>query len=351
MKSIKLPLPDDMHLHVRSGARMFSVVPYTVEQFGRAIIMPNLAPKHITTVSEVLDYREDILNAVPKWYDFTPLMTVSLSKEMTPGDLLDAMSCEYVYGVKLYAGNTTNSEGVTDVQALAWAFEILQKSGKPLLIHGEADVTVDVFDREQHFYENEMIWITQNFPELKIVCEHITTAYATFFVRSCSDNVVATITPQHLLSNRNDMLGKGGIRPDLYCMPILKTNKDQSVLLMAATSGNPKFFLGTDSAPHPRLGFPGKSKYSSCGCAGCFSATHALELYAEAFDSAKSLEMLPNFASKFGREFYGLPPNKGNILIEEVEPWTLPESFEFGDEDVTPYRQHVPLTWKARRVE
>ncbi len=350
MRKLKFPVPDDMHLHVRSGARLYSVVQHTVAQFGKAVIMPNLAPKHITTVKEVLEYRNEIMRAVPKGAEFTPLMTVSLSKEMTPSDLKEAMGCEHVYGAKLYAGHTTNSEGVTDVQALAWAFEILENSGIPLLIHGEAGVTIDVFDRERRFYENEMVWIKDTFPELKIVCEHITTAYAVHFVSSCSKNVFATVTPQHLLSNRNDMLGQGGIRPDYYCMPILKMEADRLALLAAATSGNNKFFLGTDSAPHPRFGFAGKSKYSACGCAGCFSASHALELYAEAFDSFGKLDKLPDFASRFGREAYGLPPNNGEILLEEVEPWTLPESFEFGDEDVAPFRAHVPLKWKARRV-
>lgn len=350
MRKFQFDLPDDMHLHVRMGARLFSVVPHTVAQFGRAVIMPNLAPKHITTLKEVLGYREEIMRAVPKGMDFTPLMTVSLSSDMTPNDLHEAMCCEHVYAAKLYAGHTTNSEGVTDVKALDWAFEIMQNSKKPLLIHGEAGVTVDVFERERHFYENEMLWIQATFPTLKIVCEHITTTYAVHFVSSCPENVFATITPQHLLSNRNDMLGKGGIRPDLYCMPILKNEKDRKALLRAATSGNKKFFLGTDSAPHPRFGFPGKSKYSACGCAGCYSASHALELYAEVFDSVGKLDKLPDFASRFGRECYGLPPNKGEILLEEVEGWTLPESFEFGDEDVAPYRQNVPLTWKARRV-
>lgn len=351
MRKIRFPVPDDMHLHVRSGARLYSVVPYTAEQFGRAIIMPNLAPKHITTLKEVLAYREEIMRAVPKGMDFIPLMTVSLSSDMTPNDLHEAMCCEYVYAAKLYAGHTTNSEGVTDVKVLDWAFEILQNSKKPLLIHGEAGVEVDVFGREQHFYGHEMIWIKDTFPALKIVCEHITTAYAVHFVRSCPENIVATITPQHILSNRNDMLGKGGIRPDMYCMPILKKETDRLALLQAATSGSPKFFLGTDSAPHPRFGFSGKSKYSACGCAGCFTATHALELYATAFDLVGKLDMLPDFASRFGREFYGLPPNQGEIILEEVEPWELAESFDFGDEDVAPYRADVPLTWRARRAQ
>lgn len=348
MRKIMFPLGDDMHLHVRSGARLGSVIQHTIAQFGRAIIMPNLAPKHVTTVAEVLGYREIILQAVPAETSFTPLMTVSLSAEMTPNDLRNAMACEHIYAVKLYAGNTTNSEGINDVPALAWAFEILEKAGKRLLVHGEAGTTVDVFDREKQFYDNEMMWIHTNFPGLNVVCEHISTRTAAMFVLHTSKHVAATITAHHLLSNRNDMLGKGGICPDYFCMPILKTEEDRLTLLEMATSGNPKFFLGTDSAPHPRFGATRKSKYSACGCAGCYTAAHALELYAEAFGD--KIEMLPDFASRFGREFYGLPANGGHVILEKVEPWTLPEAFGFGEEDVAPYRQHVPLTWKARRV-
>jgi dihydroorotase len=348
--SLRFPMPDDMHLHVRDGERLWEVVRHTTAQFGRAIIMPNLAPKHITTVREVLEYREKILAAVPKGVDFTPLMTVSLSKEMTSDDLGEALACEHVYGAKLYAGHTTNSEGVTDVKALAWMFESLEKAGKPLLIHGEAGQAVDVFDREQRFYENEMVWILEKYPHLRIVCEHITTAYVAMFVRRVRDGVVATITPQHLLSNRNDMLGKGGIRPHYYCMPILKKESDRVRLLDAATSGDPKFFLGTDSAPHPAHGRPGKAKETSCGCAGCFTAPHALSLYAEAFDSVGKIEMLPDFASRFGREFYGLPASNGEIELSR-DTWELPVSYEFGGNDiVVPFRQEVPLAWRAKRV-
>lgn len=350
MQRLVFPTPDDLHLHFRSGPRLQSVVPHTAAQFARAIVMPNLAKKHVTTLVEVVSYRDEILRAVPAGVDFTPLMTVSLTKEMTLSDLQEALASPFVYAAKLYAGHTTNSEGMSDLASMMWAFAELEKAGKPLLVHGEAGVTVDVFDREQRFYEKEMPKILKAFPALKVVCEHITTAYVAEFVLAAGRNVAATITPQHLLVNRNDMLGCGGVRPDMYCMPILKTEEDRRRLLEVATSGSPQFFLGTDSAPHPRFGTSGKAKYTSCGCAGCFTATHALELYAEAFDSVGKLETLPNFASRFGREFYGLPPNKGRIVLEKVEPWTLPEALEFGGEDVAPFRFEVPLHFKARRI-
>lgn len=345
-----LPIPDDCHVHFRSGGRLRSVVPYTAAEFARAIVMPNLAPKHVTTLAEVMSYRDEILHAVPQGMDFTPLMTVSLSKEMTPTDLRETLASPYVYAAKLYAGHTTNSDGMSDLGSMMWAFVELEKAGKPLLVHGEAGVTVDVFDREQRFYEKEMPRILGSFPALKVVCEHITTAYVADFVLTAGQNVAATITPQHLLIGRNDMLGKGGIRPDYYCMPIPKTELDRRRLLEVATSGNSKFFLGTDSAPHPRFGDAGKAKYTACGCAGCFTAPHALELYAEAFYSVNKIEMLPDFASRFGREFYGLPANKGQVVLKQVDPWDLPAVVEFGGEGMSPFRFEVPLTWKATRV-
>ncbi len=344
------PTPDDLHVHFRVGARLHSVVRHTAAQFARAIVMPNLAPKHITTLDQVLQYRAEVLAAVPTGFDFTPLMTVSLTHETTHEGLSKALASEHVYAAKLYAGHTTNSEGVSDLASMGWMFEMLQEYRKPLLVHGEAGVTVDVFDREARFYEQEMSAILERCPDLKVVCEHITTRTAVEFVKQHTLRVAATITPQHLLANRNDMLGKGGIRPDYYCMPILKTEQDRLALLEAATSGSPQFFLGTDSAPHPRFGVAGKAKYTSCGCAGCFTATHALELYAEAFNSVGKIEMLPDFASKFGREFYGLPPNKGSVIIEQVEPWRLPEAIEFGDEDVAPFQYEKPVPWKATRI-
>lgn len=349
MKSIKFSVPNDGHVHFRNGARCWSVVEHTARQFGRAVVMPNLSPKHVTTVDEVIHYRDEILRAVPKGIDFSPLMTVSLTPEITLTDLHEALKCEYVYGVKLYAGNTTNSAGINNLKNFSHHFAMIQNSGKPLLVHGEAGTDIDVFDRERVFYEEWMLWLLHEFPAIRVVCEHITTAYVAIFVESRGDNVAATITPHHLLSTRNDMLGKGGIRPDLYCMPILKTENDRAKLLSVATSGNSKFFLGTDSAPHPMFGLPKMSKYSACGCAGCYVAPHALELYAEAFDSVGKLDRLPNFASGYMEKFYGLQPNKGTVTVSEVEEWKLPESYEFGDQEVAPYRQWVPLRFKAMR--
>ncbi len=336
--AITIPKGIDAHVHFRQGAGLWSVVPHTADWFTHAVVMPNLSPKHVTTLVEVLAYREEILRAVPKGIRFTPLMTVSLTKDMTPSDLREAMACEYVVAAKFYAGHTTNAQGVDDVEEYAWAFEILERAGKPLLLHGEAGVTVDVFDREQRFYEKSGVWIIHTFSGLKIVCEHITTKYLAAYVATTPQRVVATIAPQHLLSNRNDMLGRGGIRPDLYCMPILKTEDDRQSLLAAATSGNPKFFLGTDSAPHPQHGASGKAKYSACGCAGCFTAYDPYALYAQAFHEVGKLHMLGQFASG-GRAFYGLPEANEHVMVAEVDPWE-PKSFEFGDEMVAPY---VPL--------
>ncbi len=343
---INIPKGVDAHVHFRQGAQLRSVVSHTARKFTHAVVMPNLqlpgvrrnTTKHITTLVEALAYREEVLRAVPKRVRFTPLMTVSLTNDMMPSDLREVMACEHVVAAKFYAGHTTNAEGVDDVTEYSWAFEILQRAGKPLLLHGEAGVTVDVFERERRFYGSSGEWIVTTFPELKIVCEHITTGHLVHFVQSAREGVAATITPQHLLSNRNDMLGRGGIRPDLYCMPILKTEADRQALLVAATSGSPKFFLGTDSAPHPQHGSLGKAKYSACGCAGCFTAYDPYALYAQAFHEVGKLHMLGQFASG-GRTLYGLPQADEYVTIAEVDSWA-PDSFEFGDEIVAPY---VPL--------
>lgn len=350
IRSIRITLPDDMHTHVRDGERMRSVIPFLAQQFGRAIIMPNLSP-HITHVNVMEQYCDDILAAVPDHLKgFKPLMTVSLNADMTEEKLAAALAHADMYAVKMYCGNTTNASGIEDVEKFAWAFSMMEESETPLLLHGEAPSNVDVFDREKRFYETSGMWIVTNFPKLRVVCEHITTRAAVEFVKSARAGVAATVTPQHLLSNRNDMLGKGGIRPHYYCMPILKREEDRIALLEAATSGNPKFFLGTDSAPHPRHGEPKKAKLSDCGCAGCFTAPIALELYAEAFDSVAKIDRLNDFASRFGAEFYELPRNRGEVLIERVDPWTPPPFYEFGDTDVAPYRGEQPLTWKAKRI-
>jgi dihydroorotase len=344
---LTLPTPWDLHLHVRDGARLASVVPFTARQFGGAIIMPNLKPKHITTVTEVLAYRQAILNAVPEGLSFMPLMTVSLTKEMAPEDLRAALACEHVYAVKLYAGTTTNAAGIDNIESLFWAFGMIEKAGKCLLIHGEAGTTVDIFHRERQFYEDEMWKITSKFPHLKIVCEHITTAYAVAFVESQGPNVAATITPHHLLVDRNDMLGKGGIRVHMYCLPILKKREDREALMRAATSGSSKFFLGTDSAPHPQ-----GEKESACGCAGAYNAPSAIELYATAFASVGKLHMLPDFASRFGCEFYGLPAIPGQVEIWSGEELTLPPYYDFGENNrVVPFQvPGLKINYKAVRV-
>jgi dihydroorotase len=347
-------LPFDAHLHVRDGKRLESVVPHTGQQFGRAIIMPNLSlpvegqppevTKHVTTVAEVETYREKILAAVPQGLTFEPLMTVSLSGHMTPDDLEKAVRNEHVIGAKYYAGHTTNSEGVSDAKTKATFFEILAHYGKTVMLHGEGAGRIQL--RENVFYDGDGPWIRRTFPDLRIVCEHITTRRAVNFVMA-SENTAATITPQHLLCNFEHLFA-GGIRPHYYCMPILKSEEDRQALLHAATSGSSKFFLGTDSAPHPVNGKPGKAKETSCGCAGCYTAPHALELYAEAYASVNALEKLPDFACRFGREFYELSPLPGRVIIAQ-EKWELPERYAFGGDEVVPFRQEMPLQWKASR--
>lgn len=349
MTQIIIPTPDDMHLHVRQGERMFSAIRYAVMHFGRGIIMPNTLP-HTISVAQAREYREQIFMAVPKGALFEPLMTLSLKPETTPEIIREAKASGFIYGVKLYAGHTTNSAGFEDITVFYPALEEMEKQGLPLLIHGEAASHVDVFDRENVFYENTLPQIKIDFPALRIVCEHITTRTACQFVLEAPADVVATVTPQHLIVNRNYMLGSG-LRPDAYCMPILKREEDRLALVSAATSGNPKFFLGTDSAPHAMLGEPGKAKYSACGCAGVFTSPVALALYAEVFDKAGALDKLADFASRFGREFYGLPPNKGQIILSR-EPNTVDAYMEFGETDVVPlFRAEQALQWKVKRKD
>lgn len=346
MNQIIIPVPDDMHLHVRQGERMFSAVRYAVMHFGRAMIMPNTMP-HTVTVAQVQQYREQILMAVPKGVSFEPLMTLSLKPEITPEIIREAKATGWIHGVKLYAGHTTNSDGFEDITIFYPALAEMEKQGLPLLIHGEAASHVDVFDREEVFYKNTLPQIKKDFPGLRIVCEHITTRTACQFVLDAPADVVATITSQHLLVNRNYMLGSG-LRPDAYCMPILKREEDRVALVAASTSGNPKFFLGTDSAPHPMFGDPGKAKYATCGCAGSFTSPVALALYAEAFDSVNALDKLGDFASRFGREFYGLPANQGQIILTR-ESVMVNAQMEFGETQVPVFRAEQPLKWKVER--
>lgn len=347
MTQIVIPAPDDMHLHVRQGNRMVSAVRYAAMHFGRAIIMPNTMP-HTVTVDQAREYYEQILTAVPQDASFEPLMTLSLKPETTPEIIREAKACGFIHGVKLYAGHTTNSAGFEDITIFYSALEEMEKQGLPLLIHGEAAAHIDVFDREKVFYESTLPQIKKDFPNLRIVCEHITTSVACQYVLDAPSDVVATITPQHLLVNRNYMLGSG-LRPDAYCMPILKRAEDQMALVVAATSGNPKFFLGTDSAPHPTFGDPGKAKYASCGCAGAFTSPVALALYAEVFDGVGAIDKLADFASRFGREFYGLPANKGHIILSREEV-AIESQLTFGETHVPVFRSEQPLKWKVERV-
>lgn len=343
MKTLTITLPDDMHLHVRDGAMLKTVLPYTARQFARAIIMPNLRPP-ITAVAQALSYRDEILAAVPDGLSFQPLMTLYLTASTPADEIKKAAECENIYAFKLYpAGATTHSDaGVADIKAAYPLFAAMEKHGIPLLIHGEVtDTDCDIFDRERVFIERYSLDIIKNFPALRIVLEHVTTSEAVQFVESTSLNVAATITPQHLLFNRNALL-VGGIRPHNYCLPVLKREQHRLALLKAATSGNPKFFLGTDSAPHLT-----ELKENACGCAGCFSAPVALELYAEVFDSANALEKLEGFASFFGADFYGLPRNTGTMTLTKTE-WQIPASCGSRDNNLTPLKANELIGWKLQ---
>ncbi|MCF6282326.1 MAG: dihydroorotase [Candidatus Polarisedimenticolaceae bacterium] len=338
---ITLTRPDDWHLHVRDGDALSSVVPHSAAQFGRAIIMPNLRPP-VTDTEQALAYRQRILAALPEGHNFTPLMTLYLTDQTTPDEIKRAKESGIVYAAKLYpAGATTNSDsGVTDLAKIQPALEMMQQCGLPLLVHAEVtDSHIDIFDRERIFIERHMDKLVEQYPELSIVFEHVTTLDAVNFVKQARQGVAATITAHHLLYNRNSMLA-GGIRPHYYCLPILKREKHRQALLDAATSGNPKFFLGTDSAPHPT-----DAKESTCGCAGCYTAYAAIELYAEAFDGAGALDKLEGFASYFGADFYQLPRNSGQITLLK-EPWFAPDSFPFNDSQVTPLRAGEEIQWR-----
>ena len=321
---------------------MSSVVGMTARQMGRAIVMPNLSPP-IRTVQEALDYRKEIVSSLSKESNFNPLMTLYLTDNTTKQNIIDASNEEHVYAVKLYpAGATTNSEsGVTSMLSAYPVIEQMQKEGVPLLVHGEVThAEIDVFDREKVFIEKVLSPLLENFPELKVVLEHITTKEAVDFVSDSKENVAATITAHHLLANRNHML-VGGIRPHYYCLPVLKRQSPhQESLIAAATSGSAKFFLGTDSAPHDK-----HQKESACGCAGVFSAHAAIELYAEAFDRENKIERLEGFASHYGADFYGLQRNSDTIMLEK-KSWTVPASFEFADSEVVPFFAGESLSWR-----
>ncbi len=340
MQSITITRPDDWHLHVRDNEYLADVVPHTSAVFSRAIIMPNLKPP-VTTVDKALAYRDRIL-AVAKSDSFKPLMVLYLTNNTSADEIEKAVNSEHVYAVKYYpAGATTNSDaGVTDIKNTYPTLKKMQELGLPLLIHGEVtDQSVDVFDREQVFIDTVLQPLVKDFPKLKVVLEHITTKHAAEFVAQANDNIAATITAHHLLFNRNAMF-KGGMNPHYYCLPILKREIHREALINAATSGNKKFFLGTDSAPHAQ-----DNKETSCGCAGIYSAHAAIELYAEAFDKANALDKLEGFASFYGADFYGLSRNTDTITLEKTD-WQVPDSYSFAKQKLIPLRAGEMVHWK-----
>ena len=341
MDTLTLARPDDWHLHLRDGAHMQAVLPDTARRFGRAIIMPNLRPP-VTTTALAQSYRQRILDTLPAGTEFEPLMTLYLTDNTTPEEIARAKACGMVHGVKLYpAGATTNSDsGVTDISKCHAALEAMQAHDLPLLVHGEdTHPLVDVFDREQVFIGKALVPLLDRYPRLRVVFEHITTRQAVEFVKSAPANVAATITAHHLLYSRNAMFA-GGMRPHLYCLPVLKREEHRWALIGAATSGNPKFFLGTDSAPHAK-----NAKEAACGCAGIYTAHAALELYAEAFEAARALDKLEGFASFYGADFYRLPRNQDKVTLVR-ESWEVPAEIAFGDSTLVPLRAGEKIGWK-----
>ena len=344
MTTLTLTRPDDWHVHLRDGSALAAVAPFTAIQFGRAIVMPNLSPP-ITTTALASAYRSRILATVPKATPFEPLMTLYLTDSTAPAEIERAKASGFVHGIKLYpAGATTHSNaGVTDVGRLDKVFAAMEASGMPLLVHGESTAPeVDVFDREQVFIDKILEPLSARFASLKIVVEHITTAHAVQFVEGARAGIAATITPQHLLHNRNAIFA-GGIRPHYYCLPILKRERDREALVAAAVSGNPRFFLGTDSAPHER-----GAKESACGCAGMFTAHAALEFYAEVFESAGHLDRLEGFASHFGADFYGLPRHTHKVTLIK-QSWVAPATYDFGSGKLVPYRAGETIEWRLAK--
>ncbi len=339
---IEIRRPDDWHLHLRDGAAMAAVLPFTAARFARAIVMPNLKPP-VTTTEAAMQYRARILAALPAGAQFTPLMTLYLTDRTAPEEIDRARSSGVVFGCKLYpAGATTNSDsGVTDVRRIDAVLARMAEVGMPLLVHGEVTGRdVDVFERETRFISEVLAPTIAHHPKLRVVFEHITTRGAVEFVRRSRVGVAATITPQHLLHNRNAIF-EGGIRPHYYCLPILKTEPDRAALLEAATSGEPRFFLGTDSAPHAQ-----HTKENACGCAGMFSAHAGIELYAEAFEAAGKLDRLEGFASDFGADFYGLPRNTERIRLVK-RSWSPPANYAMdGENRLVPMRAGEPISWQ-----
>jgi dihydroorotase len=343
MSQITLILPDDWHLHLRDGSALETTVPYATRGFGRGIVMPNLNPP-VTNVARAKAYRDRIIANRPDGSDWEPLMVLYLTDNTSPDEIRAAADCGFIFGCKYYpAGATTNSDsGVTNLDNIDAVLEAMQEVGMVLQIHGEVtDADIDIFDREAVFIERHLIKLVEKFPRLKVIFEHITTKEAAEFVASASENVAATITPQHLLYNRNHMLA-GGIRPHYYCLPILKRDIHQQALIEAAVSGNKKFFLGTDSAPHSK-----DSKESCCGCAGCFSHPAAVEMYAEVFEQANAMDKFEAFASINGADFYDLPYNKTTITLER-ESWGIPQSVPFGDSVIIPLAAGNQLKWRLK---
>lgn len=342
MDSLTITKPDDWHLHLRDGAALTSVLPHSAAQFARAIVMPNLKPP-VTTVAMASAYRSRILRALPPGMEFEPLMTLYLTDNTTPDEVGAAKESGFVHGVKLYpAGATTNSDaGVTDLVRAMPALEAMAQAGLPLLVHGEVtDPAVDPFDREAKFIERVLTPLLSKLPHLRVVLEHATTMQAVEFVRHAGPTVAATITPQHLAYDRRDLF-RGGLRPHLYCLPVLKRGVHREALVEAAVSGSPQFFLGTDSAPHAR-----GAKESDCGCAGVYSAHAALELYAEVFDAAGRLDRLEGFASHYGPDFYRLPRNETKVTLRH-SPWRVPDSYPFGDSEVVPMKAGEAIAWRV----
>ena len=336
-----LTRPDDWHVHLRDGIVLADVVPHTAQQFARAIVMPNLKPPVINTVMAA-SYRERILAAVPAGVEFEPLMTLYLTDNTPADEIRRAIDSGFVKGVKLYpAGATTNSDaGVTDIRRCMRTLEAMQDAGLPLLIHGEVtDNTIDVFDREAVFIDRILQPLRKSLPGLRVVFEHITTKDAADYVRDAEGDIAATITAHHLMYNRNAIF-QGGIRPHYYCLPVLKRETHRQALVQAAISGSPRFFLGTDSAPHPK-----GLKEHACGCAGCYTALHALELYAEVFDAIDALDKLEGFASFYGPDFYRLPRNQAQVTLQKRE-WTIPQELSLGDATLVPLDAGRNLSWK-----
>ena len=344
--ALTLSRPDDFHLHVRDGASLAAVVPFSAARFARALIMPNLRPP-VRTTQEALAYRSRILAALPAGTDFSPLMSLYLTDQTAPEEVERARASGCILGFKLYpAGATTHSDaGVTDIRAVYAVLERLQETGLALQVHGEVtDPSVDVFDREARFIDTVLAPLAERFKRLRIVFEHITTRAAVEFVLGARSGIAATLTPQHLLMNRNALF-VGGIRPHHYCLPVLKSERDREALCAAVRAGSPRLFLGTDSAPHARA-----AKEAACGRAGIFSAHAALELYAEAFEAIGALERLEAFAAHHGADFYGLPRNSGRVRLERTE-WAVPAAYPYGEETLVPLRAGEQITWRLTAME